>query len=145
MSSYPVSYTTSTPVAYTPRPSTATGFSPRSSTATVADNNPNQHERYLASQMSTSSPAYTSSAKVSRAMKGKRVHACEHPGCSKVNNDLDKLWSLLIDCAQIFTRAEHRRRHELSHNPKKQHICMYEGCGKAFHRADYLSQHLSRQ
>ncbi|KGO77629.1 Zinc finger, C2H2 [Penicillium italicum] len=68
-----------------------------------------------------------SSHRVSKAMKGKRVHACEHPGCSKV-----------------FTRAEHRRRHELSHEPKMQYPCTYEGCQKAFHRPDYLAQHLGR-
>ncbi|KAJ5803000.1 uncharacterized protein N7503_005450 [Penicillium pulvis] len=45
---------------------------------------------------------------------------------------------------RVFTRAEHRRRHELSHRSKKTHACNYEGCTKAFHRADYLVQHMAR-
>ncbi|KAJ5106976.1 Zinc finger C2H2 [Penicillium angulare] len=65
--------------------------------------------------------------KVSKAKKGKRVHACEYPGCVKV-----------------FTRAEHRRRHELSHKSKKTYVCTHDGCTKAFHRADYLAQHVAR-
>ncbi|CEJ58532.1 hypothetical protein PMG11_07186 [Penicillium brasilianum] len=66
-------------------------------------------------------------SRVSKAKKGKRVHACEYPGCTK-----------------IFTRAEHRRRHELSHKNKKSHSCTYIGCHKSFHRADYLAQHMAR-
>lgn len=66
--------------------------------------------------------------RVSKAKKGKRVHACEFPGCEKV-----------------FTRAEHRRRHESSHKSNKLYPCTYEGCTKAFHRSDYISQHLARQ
>ncbi|KAK4870530.1 hypothetical protein LT330_004878 [Penicillium expansum] len=89
-------------------------------------NRNNQTEMYP-SPVNIPSPSPTSSHRVSKAMKGKRVHACERPGCSKV-----------------FTRAEHRRRHELSHEPKKQYPCTYEGCTKAFHRPDYLTQHLGR-
>lgn len=51
----------------------------------------------------------------------------------------------LTTVIQVFTRAEHRRRHELSHEPRKQYPCTYEGCKKAFHRPDYLTQHLGRQ
>ncbi|CAG8271677.1 unnamed protein product [Penicillium olsonii] len=87
----------------------------------------NQSEDCLRSRVKVPSPPPTSSSRVSKAMKGKRVHACEHPGCFKV-----------------FTRAEHRRRHELSHGPKKQYVCPHGECEKAFHRADYLNQHLSR-
>ncbi|KAJ5897840.1 hypothetical protein N7504_008128 [Penicillium tannophilum] len=47
-------------------------------------------------------------------------------------------------CLRVFTRAEHRRRHELSHRSKKTYVCNYEGCTKAFHRADYLVQHMAR-
>ncbi|KAJ5159953.1 uncharacterized protein N7482_006957 [Penicillium canariense] len=65
--------------------------------------------------------------RVSKAKKGKRVHACEYPGCNK-----------------IFTRAEHQRRHETSHKNKKSYSCTYVGCHKSFHRADYLAQHLRR-
>lgn len=66
--------------------------------------------------------------RVSKAKKGKRVHACEHPGCGK-----------------IFTRAEHRRRHQLNHNPEHSFPCTRPGCGKAFHRLDLLQRHQERQ
>ncbi|EEA24018.1 C2H2 finger domain protein, putative [Talaromyces marneffei ATCC 18224] len=65
--------------------------------------------------------------RISKAKKGKRVHACEFPGCNKV-----------------FTRAEHRRRHELNHNPEASFPCTYDGCRKAFHRSDLLQRHMER-
>ncbi|KAL1998488.1 hypothetical protein VTN02DRAFT_6088 [Thermoascus thermophilus] len=65
--------------------------------------------------------------RISKAKKGKRVHACEFPGCNKV-----------------FTRAEHRRRHELNHNPEASFPCSHEGCRKAFHRPDLLARHMER-
>jgi hypothetical protein len=65
--------------------------------------------------------------RISKAKKGKRVHACEFPGCNKV-----------------FTRAEHRRRHELNHNPEASFPCTYDGCRKAFHRSDLLARHMER-
>ncbi|OJJ49223.1 hypothetical protein ASPZODRAFT_140151 [Penicilliopsis zonata CBS 506.65] len=65
--------------------------------------------------------------RISKAKKGKRVHACEYPGCNKV-----------------FTRAEHKRRHELNHNPEAVFRCTYPGCRKAFHRPDLLSRHMER-
>ncbi|OQD64195.1 hypothetical protein PENPOL_c008G08382 [Penicillium polonicum] len=95
---------------------------------TLADNkNASQAESYPNPPANISSPSQPNSHRVSKAMKGKRVHACQRPGCPKV-----------------FTRAEHRRRHELSHEPRKQYPCTYEGCKKAFHRPDYLTQHLGR-
>ncbi|KAB8236129.1 uncharacterized protein BDW43DRAFT_248646 [Aspergillus alliaceus] len=65
--------------------------------------------------------------RISKAKKGKRVHACEYPGCNKV-----------------FTRAEHRRRHELNHNPEALFRCTHVGCKKAFHRPDLLARHVER-
>ncbi|KKK20332.1 hypothetical protein P175DRAFT_0354247 [Aspergillus ochraceoroseus IBT 24754] len=65
--------------------------------------------------------------RISKAKKGKRVHACEYPGCNKV-----------------FTRAEHRRRHELNHNPEALFRCTQSGCKKAFHRPDLLARHMER-
>ncbi|KAF9894773.1 hypothetical protein FE257_004394 [Aspergillus nanangensis] len=65
--------------------------------------------------------------RISKAKKGKRVHACEYPGCDKV-----------------FTRAEHRRRHELNHNPEALFRCSRPGCKKAFHRPDLLARHMER-
>ncbi|KAE8349180.1 hypothetical protein BDV28DRAFT_141743 [Aspergillus coremiiformis] len=65
--------------------------------------------------------------RISKARKGKRVHACEYPGCHK-----------------IFTRAEHRRRHELNHNPEASFRCTHLGCKKAFRRSDLLARHVER-
>lgn len=47
-------------------------------------NRNNQTEMYP-SPVNIPSPSPTSSHRVSKAMKGKRVHACERPGCSKVS------------------------------------------------------------
>ncbi|KAJ9604155.1 hypothetical protein H2200_011678 [Cladophialophora chaetospira] len=69
----------------------------------------------------------TPTGRISKAKKGKRVHACEFPGCGKV-----------------FTRAEHRRRHELNHNPEALFPCTRPGCRKAFHRMDLLQRHQER-
>ncbi|KAJ5477940.1 Zinc fingerC2H2 [Penicillium desertorum] len=45
---------------------------------------------------------------------------------------------------RVFTRAEHRRRHELNHNPEASYRCSTQGCKKAFHRADLLARHMER-
>ncbi|KAL8935027.1 MAG: hypothetical protein Q9211_004920 [Gyalolechia sp. 1 TL-2023] len=66
--------------------------------------------------------------RISKAKKGKKVHACEHPGCNK-----------------IFTRAEHRKRHEANHNVKPAFECQFEDCRKPFNRADLLARHMERQ
>lgn len=66
--------------------------------------------------------------RISKAKKGKKVHVCEHPGCNKV-----------------FTRAEHRKRHEANHNVKPAFECPIEDCRKPFNRADLLSRHMERQ
>lgn len=131
----------------TPYPSATPALFDHTRSASLTNHDTNHSAGYLQSQTQTRSPSLTSSCRVSKAMKGKRVHACEHPGCPKVNLDrTDRpINQSLTDHAQVFTRAEHRRRHELSHEPKKQHTCSYEGCGKAFHRADYLHQHIARQ
>ncbi|RMD42376.1 hypothetical protein DV735_g2751, partial [Chaetothyriales sp. CBS 134920] len=72
-------------------------------------------------------PQSTPTGRVSKAKKGKRVHACSFDGCGKV-----------------FTRAEHRRRHELNHNPEALFPCKQPGCRKAFHRLDLLQRHQER-
>lgn len=45
---------------------------------------------------------------------------------------------------QVFTRAEHRRRHELNHNPDATFQCRHPGCNKSFHRVDLLQRHQER-
>ncbi|KAL8965467.1 MAG: hypothetical protein Q9183_003838, partial [Haloplaca sp. 2 TL-2023] len=66
--------------------------------------------------------------RISKAKKGKKVHVCEYPGCGKV-----------------FTRAEHRKRHEANHNPEPAFKCEVISCRKPFQRADLLARHMERQ
>lgn len=55
-------------------------------TSTLAKhNNASQTKMYRGSPANVSSPPQTNSHRVSKAMKGKRVHACQHPGCPKVS------------------------------------------------------------
>ncbi|KAJ6144547.1 hypothetical protein N7470_008442 [Penicillium chermesinum] len=79
-------------------------------------------------KMPLSPSSFTGEYRVSRAKKGKRVHA------SPANLQ-----------GQVFTRAEHRRRHELSHKAKKNFMCAHESCAKSFQRAENLAQHMTRQ
>ncbi|KAJ5747394.1 uncharacterized protein N7511_009090 [Penicillium nucicola] len=107
-------------------PLTSYTYRPFDISQTLSDDTQNAG-LYTSTPTKSRSPSLSNSNRVSKALKGKRVHMCEHPGCPKV-----------------FTRAEHRRRHELSHQSRKQYTCAYPGCGKAFHRSDYLNQHMSR-
>ncbi|KAI1207142.1 uncharacterized protein F4807DRAFT_462874 [Annulohypoxylon truncatum] len=64
--------------------------------------------------------------RVSRAKKGVPVHTCD-----------------ICKPPKTFTRAEHLRRHQLSHgNPR--YPCTFPNCDKAFHRADLLARHAQR-
>ncbi|KIX07172.1 uncharacterized protein Z518_01825 [Rhinocladiella mackenziei CBS 650.93] len=112
-------------------PSPIVPDSPRSPVEGLAQGSNSRRES--TSTMRTSSisiegpPTCTPTGRISKAKKGKRVHACEFPGCGKV-----------------FTRAEHRRRHELNHNPEALFPCTRPGCRKAFHRVDLLQRHQER-
>ncbi|KAK5987435.1 hypothetical protein PT974_11562 [Cladobotryum mycophilum] len=64
--------------------------------------------------------------RVSRAKKGVPVHTCE-----------------VCRPAKTFTRAEHLRRHQLSHQPPEL-ACTVPGCEKVFHRKDLLERHQQR-
>ncbi|MCJ1382118.1 hypothetical protein MMC17_005230 [Xylographa soralifera] len=66
--------------------------------------------------------------RISKAKKGKKVHVCEAPGCGKV-----------------FTRAEHRKRHEANHLSQPLFNCTIGGCPKHFQRVDLLNRHMERQ
>ncbi|KAL2256463.1 hypothetical protein VTK26DRAFT_1628 [Humicola hyalothermophila] len=63
--------------------------------------------------------------RISKAQKGLRVHVCSQCRPPKT-----------------FTRAEHLRRHQLSHG-KAQFQC--PSCDRAFHRADLLARHQQKQ
>ncbi|KAJ5881328.1 uncharacterized protein N7473_012381 [Penicillium subrubescens] len=110
-------------------PPSSTQYIPHTSTVSTRDSRQTSTSKRRSRKTETSSSPSSASTenRVSKAKKGKRVHACEYPGCTK-----------------IFTRAEHRRRHELSHKSMKSHTCSYIGCHKSFHRADYLAQHMAR-
>ncbi|KAH8820992.1 fungal-specific transcription factor domain-containing protein [Xylogone sp. PMI_703] len=64
--------------------------------------------------------------RVSKAKKGVPVHTCS-----------------LCRPPKTFTRAEHLRRHQKSHQDPT-FTCTYENCEKAFHRPDLLARHISR-
>lgn len=64
--------------------------------------------------------------RVSRAKKGVAVHVCE-----------------ICKPSKTYTRAEHLRRHQLSHGPAT-FRCNYPGCNKVFHREDLLTRHTQR-
>ncbi|KAI2625935.1 hypothetical protein GGR54DRAFT_637707 [Hypoxylon sp. NC1633] len=64
--------------------------------------------------------------RVSRAKKGVPVHTCD-----------------ICKPPKTFTRAEHLRRHQLSHKTPG-FPCTFPGCDKAFHRADLLARHAQR-
>ncbi|KAH8670816.1 hypothetical protein BX600DRAFT_230297 [Xylariales sp. PMI_506] len=64
--------------------------------------------------------------RVSRARKGIPVHTCD-----------------ICRPSKTFTRAEHLRRHQLSHQTPG-YPCTYPGCDRAFHRADLLARHATR-
>ncbi|KAF4785744.1 hypothetical protein HER10_EVM0009467 [Colletotrichum scovillei] len=64
--------------------------------------------------------------RVSRAKKGMKVHTCD-----------------LCRPPKTFTRAEHLRRHQLSHETP-QYGCSIPGCDRAFHRKDLLERHQQR-
>ncbi|KAF4837339.1 Zinc finger protein klf1 [Colletotrichum tropicale] len=64
--------------------------------------------------------------RVSRAKKGMKVHTCD-----------------ICRPPKTFTRAEHLRRHQLSHETP-QYACSVPGCDRAFHRKDLLERHQQR-
>ncbi|KAF9882309.1 C2H2 finger domain-containing protein [Colletotrichum karsti] len=64
--------------------------------------------------------------RVSRAKKGMKVHTCD-----------------ICRPPKTFTRAEHLRRHQLSHETP-QYACAVPGCDRAFHRKDLLERHQQR-
>ena len=134
------------------------GESPHPSSEGTAPES-NSRRQSTSSTMRTSSmpfegqPQSTPTGRISKAKKGKRVHACAFEGCGKVS---EAQFSLSRNCdfsssnlfsnpSQVFTRAEHRRRHELNHNPEAMFPCTRPGCRKAFHRMDLLQRHQERQ
>ncbi|EKJ75956.1 hypothetical protein FPSE_03904 [Fusarium pseudograminearum CS3096] len=62
--------------------------------------------------------------KISKAKKGVLVHNCDQ-------------------CPKTFSRAEHLRRHQLSHSPPELY-CSIPGCNKTFYRKDLLDRHVQR-
>ncbi|KAJ6041347.1 hypothetical protein N7460_006737 [Penicillium canescens] len=54
--------------------------------------------------------------RISKAKKGKRIHACDYPGCNKVSILSISLWAHAHSPSKVLTRAEHLRRHKRTHN-----------------------------
>ncbi|KAF5656836.1 C2H2 zinc finger transcription factor [Fusarium heterosporum] len=62
--------------------------------------------------------------KISKAKKGVPVHRCNQ-------------------CSKTFSRAEHLRRHQLSHSPAELR-CPVPNCNKPFYRKDLLDRHVQK-
>ncbi|KAK8017935.1 hypothetical protein PG991_007125 [Apiospora marii] len=86
----------------------------------------NQPTRPMATQPEPPVKLTPITGRVSRAKKGVPVHVCE-----------------ICKPPKTFTRAEHLRRHQLSHQTPG-YPCQYPGCDRAFHRADLLARHQTR-
>ena len=67
---------------------------------------------------------YTRTGRLSKASKGQRVHPCD-------------------ECGKTYTRAEHLRHHQKNHKPGG-FPCDVPGCGRSFHREDFLIRHKAR-
>ncbi|KAI1742589.1 hypothetical protein F4680DRAFT_21420 [Xylaria scruposa] len=99
-----------------------------------SSNMPPSSRSTVSSRPMTSAPGESSipvkltpiTGRVSRAKKGVPVHICD-----------------VCKPPKTFTRAEHLRRHQLSHKPAA-FQCPYRGCEKTFHRQDLLSRHTQR-
>ncbi|KAG6006578.1 hypothetical protein E4U21_006876 [Claviceps maximensis] len=87
---------------------------------------PNASLRPCVPQQETPIKLTPITGRVSRAKKGVPVHTCD-----------------MCRPPKTFTRAEHLRRHQLSHQPAGLR-CPAPGCGKVFHRRDLLDRHQLR-
>lgn len=88
---------------------------------------------------------YTNHPSHQQGQEGKTCTCLPIPSMRKGQHNHLHLSNIKLTPLQVFTRAEHRRRHELNHNPEASYRCATEGCNKAFHRADLLVRHMERQ
>ncbi|TLS24669.1 hypothetical protein PpBr36_08122 [Pyricularia pennisetigena] len=95
------------------------GFVDSSGQASSVANRPLQPQTHLESPIRLT----PITGRISRARKGQPVHVCD-----------------VCRPAKTFTRAEHLRRHQLSHGTP-QYSCLVPGCDRTFHRADLLARH----
>ncbi|KAL9044722.1 MAG: hypothetical protein Q9214_002157 [Letrouitia sp. 1 TL-2023] len=124
--------------------------SPISRTSQASSGNTSEHSRRKGAKQASSGPrekpsrgslfnmpapidpatevTYTPTThRISKAKKGKKVHACEYPGCNKV-----------------FTRAEHRKRHEANHNVEPAFECIWSDSNDHTHSDSTVDANLNR-